>query len=341
MRAVPLLLLLALGLPTAAAHGDLEINELETLIIRDFEGHEDSFAWEGFEIWDVYAGEGHNATLGSDGVYFKVNLAGDGTARPTGGRVWTLTFTFTVGDEPFERVITHDGADVTTTFESLQWLVADGNVAQVKAWTPVADWTGKTLKDVVIVSSVDGKPRDTAPGGVHDPATGRERPVEAPSTFVFPPMGEGRIVEEVALSGPGKYLDLAVTPLGDGAFTLVVTNPLEKQGQHVMLDAKPSAGWELATSSPPHSLDGGKSATFDIRLNVTGAPGDRIEPYAIDLLTDIGGRKTLYATLGPEGVLLVDAPAGVATIPDTLRPTPLPVWLALAAVLGALPLRRK
>ena len=338
------MVLLALALlPTAAAHGDLEINELETLIIRDFEGQEDSFAWEGWDIWDVYVGEGYNDTLDSDGVYFKVNLGGDGTVRPTGGAIWSLTFTYDVGDESFEREIAHDGTDVTTTFESLQWQVADGNVFQVKGWAPVANWTGKALTNVVIVASVDGSPRDTAPGGVHDPATGTEIPVQAPSTVVFPPIGEGRIVDEVPLTGPAKYLELAVEPKGSDTFTLTVTNPLAEQGQHVMLDASPTPGWELVTASAPHSLDGGKSATFDVQLVPKGEPGTTLDPYAFGIVTDIGGHRALFAALGATGVTLVEDPAlaTASTIAGPARGVPLPAWTAVLGLAGLALLARR
>ncbi|HET6399710.1 MAG TPA: hypothetical protein VFH47_09180, partial [Candidatus Thermoplasmatota archaeon] len=202
--------------PTVSAHGDLAIHEFDTLAIRDFEGQEDSFAWEGFEIWDVYVGDGYSAAHDANGVYFKVNFAGDGTERPTGGVAWTINFRFKVGEEAFERELSHDGTTVTSDFESLEWTIADGNVLQVKAWVPVPEWSGKAVTDLVIVSSVDGEPRDTAPGGVHAPGTGTEIPVEGPGTPVFPPLGEGRIVDEVPLTGPPKYLNVSIAPQGAG-----------------------------------------------------------------------------------------------------------------------------
>lgn len=344
MRHASLALLAVLLAPAASAHGDLELNELEVLAIRDFEGQEDSFPWEGFEIWDVYVGEGYNDTLGAHGVYFKVNFAGDGTQRPTGGAAWTVTFTFTVGEETFERAFTHDGATITTSFESLQWLVADGNVLQVKAWAPVEDAVGKSVRDIVIVSSVDGSPRDTAPGGVHDPATGRETPVQAPSTVVFPPLGEGRIVDEVPLSGAAKYFDLVIEPKPNNTYTLTVTNVLETQGQHVVLDADPAPGWEIVTADAPHSLDGQKSGTYDIQLFAKGEPGTTLAPYSFDLLSDIGGRRTLHAYLDEAGQvhLTEDATlAKAATVATAPRGVPgfgvvvlLAVGVACAAVRG-------
>lgn len=329
-----LALALLLVAPVAAAHGDLEINELETLVIRDFEGGEESFPWEGFEIWDVYAGEGYNDSLGAHGVYFKVNFGGDGTLRPTSGAAWTVTFTFRVGDEAFEREFTHDGNTITTNFESFQWQVADGNVLQVKAWLPVEDWAGKNITDIRLVSSVDGSPRDTAPGGIHDPITGTEIPVQAPSTPIFPPLGEGRVVDEVPLVGPAKYIDLTIEPKGNNTFTLTVTNPLKEQGQHVMLDAGDTSGWTLTTASPPHSLEGGQSATLDIQLRPTAEPGTTLPPYQFNLVTDIGGLRSLYASFTPAGVELVEDPAlaAAATVDAPARDVPLPGWTPLVGV---------
>ena len=328
-----LVLALFLVAPVAAAHGDLEINELETLVIRDFEGGEESFPWEGFEIWDVYAGEGYNDSLRAHGVYFKVNFGGDGTLRPTGGAAWTVTFSFRVGDEAFERQFTHDGTTITTSFESFQWQVADGNVLQVKAWVPVVDWAGRSITDIQLVSSVDGAPRDTAPGGIHDPVTGAEIPVEAPSTPIFPPLGEGRIVDEVPLVGPAKYIDLAIASNGNNTFTLTVTNVLKEQGQHVMLDADDSSGWTLTTASPPHSLDGGKTATFDVQIHAAGEPGATLPPYEFNIITDIGGLRSLYASMTPGGVELVQDPtlATAASIDAPPRDTPLALWAPIVA----------
>lgn len=326
--------LLLLLVPTVAAHGDLAIHELETLAIRDFEGQEDSFAWEGFEIWDVYVGEGYNETYQMDGVYLKVNFAGDGTTRPTGGQSWTVTFRFLVGEEPFEREFTHDGSTVTTNFESLQWMVADGNVLQVKAWVPVESWAGKSVRDIVLVSSVDGEPRDTAPGGVHDPATGRETTVQAPASGVFPPLGEGRVVEEIPLTGPAKFLGVAIEPTDRGTFEIAVTNPLKEQGQHVALRATPTPEWNLTTTTWGGNLEGGTGMSLDLALRPDTPPGAPVPPLELALLTDIGGRTTFYAYLTEAGVALAQdasvARAGV--MPGDTRDAP---GLALGAIVLA------
>ena len=319
----------------ARAHGDLAVNELETLAIRDFEGQEDSFAWEGFEIWDVYVGEGYNDSYDSDGVYFKVNFAGDGTQRPTGGQAWTITFRFNVGEEAIEKQITHDGTSVTTDFESLQWMIADGNVFQVKAWVPVADWSGKSVTDLVIVSAVDGEPRDTAPGGVNAPGSGAEVPVEGPATPIFPALGEGRIVDEVVLTGPAKFLNVTLAPRESGTFDLMVANPLREQGQHVLLRPASTSGWEINTTTWSANLDGGASSTFTVRLLPNAVAGSLVEPLRLDLFSDIGGRQTFYAYLESDDVALVGDPslARAATAGTQERETPAP---ALAGLVGAM-----
>ena len=324
--------------PTTSAHGDLAINELETLAIRDFEGQEDSFVWEGFEIWDVYVGDGYNDAYGADGVYFKVNFAGDGTQRPTGSAAWTINFQFKVGEEAFERELSHDGTTVTSDFESLEWLIADGNVLQVKAWVPVPEWGGKSVRDIVIVSSVDGDPRDTAPGGVHTPATGTEIPVEGPGTPIFPPLGEGRIVDEVQLTGPAKYLDVSISPQGAGVFNITVKNPLKEQGQHVLLRGLPDLAWRMDASAAAANLEGGASAAFQVILAPTVTSGI-VEPLPVEIYTDIGGRQTYYAYLAEGEVLLVSDPAVAitATLDEASKDAPgLGLLAALACVAVAL-----
>lgn len=345
MRPTPVLAVLAaasfIAMP-AAAHGDLTIHELETLAIRDFEGQEDSFPWEGFEIWDVYVGDGYNFLQDSDGAYFKVNFAGDGTQRPLESAAWTIDISFKVGDETFERTITHDGADVTTTFEALEWAIADGNVFQIKAWTPVPDWQGKAVRDIVIVSSVDGEPRDTAPGGIHDPVTGMEIPVEAPSTVVFPPMGEGRVVEQVELTGPAKYIDVTVTPKGNGVFDFAIKNPLAEQGQHVHFREAASSAWTMAVAyAAGTELAGGAATTYTVTLQA--AANGTVEPLVLDLYTDIGGRQLHYAYLDAGEVKVTTDPVlARASRVEPAKEAPTPGLLASLLVVGlALALARR
>ena len=335
MRPCLVLVALAALAPTALAHGDLAVHELETLTIRDFEGMEDSFPWGGFEIWDVYVGEGYNESLESDGVYFKVNFAGDGSRSPAGGSAWTITFRFMVEEEAFERQLTHDGESITTTFESLQWVIADGNVLQVKAWVPVTGWAGKSLHDVVIVSSVDDEPRDTAPGGVHAPGSGAEVPVHAPGTPIFPPMGEGRLVEEVPLTGPGKLLNVTVAPTATGGFTVTVANALKEQGQHVFLRPLEAEGWNVTLAQSMTELAGGASAVFD----VTFQPAEGVvPPMRLDVVSDIGARQTLHAFMGTSGVELVADAAQVvpASLPEGTNETPMLSAGVLVATVAAL-----
>lgn len=341
---VPLLMLAWLASP-ASAHGDLEVNELEVLAIRDFEGMEDSFPWGGFEIWDVYVGEGYNESFDQNGVYFKVNLAGDGTARPPGGEsaLWTLNIRFKADAEEFERQLTHDGQTITTTFESLQWMVADGNVLQIKAWVPIENAIGKNVTDIVLVSSVDDDPRDTAPGGVHDPAAAEEVPVTGPGTGVFPPLGEGRIVEQVHLTGPAKFLNVTIEPRGNATFAITTTNVLKEQGQHVILTGDMHPSWNLTTDQWGKSLDGGASTTFLVTLRTDAPPGALIEPLPLDFLTDIGGRRTITAFLGDAGVELTPEPtlARAATLPDAERSVPIGATSVILVAMATLALLRR
>lgn len=327
-----LVVLLCLFSLPAAGHGSLVVNETETIAIRDFEGHEDSFPWEGFEIWDVYVGDGYDATLDADGVYFKVNFAGDGTVRPLGGAEWTIAFSFDVGEQSYERVITHDGVDVTTTFEALEWTVADGNVFQVKAWAPVDSWQGKSVRNIVLVSAVDGNARDTAPGGIHDPATGMEVPVEGPATPVFPAIGEGRIVDEVQLTGPEKFLIVNMTPKGDGRFEVELTNPLKEQGQHVHLRT-PDTAWGFTTTASAMELAGAAATKLELKLTPPST-GPR-EPVLLDFYTDIGGRNQLYAYMA-DGDVHITRDATQATTANNEEPATSPGLAALLMVLFVL-----
>jgi len=335
-----LLLLGFLAVPAASAHGALVLNEFDTYAISDFEGHEDSFPWEGWEIWDVYVGDGHGQEIDSHGVYFKVNLAGDGTLRPTGSSIWTIQFTWNVGEESFARHLRHDGSTVTSNFEELEWQIADGNVFQLRAWAPVAEWEGQSVSNLVLLSSVDGSARDIAPGGIFDPVTGTEIPFQAPPTPVFPAMGEGRMTETIPLTGAAKWMDVTVTPSGDGAFDLAVVNPLSAQGQHIELHYPDDSGWSLTGSLAPLILDGAGAGMFSLQLapNAEGA----IEPLRIDLVSDIGGLQTFYAYMGTDGVALTDDASMAASVPAAeAKDTPgFPVVGLLAGVAVAFAARR-
>lgn len=298
-----LLIAAALLLPTAAAHGALELNEFDTYAISDFEGQEESFPHEGFEIWDIYAGDGYFSANETHGVYFKGNFAGDGTIRPSGSAEWTLTFTFDVGGTSYERTIVHDGTDVSTDFEQLEHQVADGNVFQMHAWVPIPSWEGETISNLVVLSAVDGDPRDIAPGGIYDPATGQEVPVSAPPTPVFPAMGEGRIVEAVELTGSAKFLDVQATPTTTGA-TVTVNNTLASQGQHFMLQLKDAGNWTVEGAPHTESIDGGMSTSIDLVL--TPPATGTVEPLRLDFMTDIGGLQSWFAYVHDGEVRLVD-----------------------------------
>lgn len=124
-----------------------------------------------------------------------------------------------------------------------------------------------------------------------------------------------------------------ITSNGNNTFILTVTNVLKAQGQHVMLDADDSSGWTLSTASPPHSLDGGKTATFDVQIHAAGEPGATLPPYEFNIITDIGGLRSLYASMTPGGVELVQDPtlATAASIDTPPRDTPLPLWAPIVA----------
>lgn len=282
----------ALFLPFAQAHGALELNQFDTYAISDFEGQEDSFPWEGFEIWDIYAGDGYHMESKSHGVYFKGNFAGDGTLRPTGGSVWSLLFTFDVASNSYERTISHDGTTVTTDFEVLEHQISDGNVFQIHAWVPIQNWTGSEITNLVVLSSVDGSPRDVAPGGIFDPVLGVEVPVEVPPTPMFPEMGEGRLVESIPLTGSAKFLDVAMTPSGD-SFTFSVNNTLATQGQHFLVSLGNESAWDVGGKPNVQTLDGGAGITFTLDLQFQG--NATISPLQIDLMSDVGALQSWFA----------------------------------------------
>lgn len=321
--------------PHVTAHGALELNEFDTYAISDFEGHEDSFPWEGWEIWDIYAGDGYLSLADSHGVYFKGNFAGDGTLRPSGSQEWTLQFQFDVAGESYTRTVTHDGVDVVSNFEMLDWQIADGNVFQIHAWVPIPDWKGGAIANLVVLSAVDGAPRDVAPGGFFDPVTGTEIPFEAPPTVVFPAMGEGRIVESVTLTGAAKFLDASVME-ADGSFAFTVNNPLAAQGQHFMVEVAESA-WQVDGVPAAMSLDGGASTEFT--LDLVAPESGSIEPVRIDLKTDIGGLQSWYAYADGNGVQLTDDDAMAQAFElDVPKTTPPP---SILLVVGALLLLRR
>lgn len=297
-------------LPTVAGHGALALNQFDTYALSDFEGHEDSFPWEGFEIWDIYAGDGYSTYLESHGVYFKGNFAGDGTLRPTGGQSWDLTFSFTVGNTSYERTISHDGSTVTTDFEQLEHQLADGNVFQVHAWVPIPTWENLTIQDLVVLSAVDGSPRDIAPGGFYDPITGQEIPFSAPPTPVFPAMGEGRIVETVPLTGAAKFLDTTVVQ-SENQFTFHVNNTLAEQGQHFTVHIHNNSAWALNGNPSVESIEGGQGTTFNLQL--APANDGSIAPLQIDLRTDIGGLQSWYAYTNGEVIKMTNVAAEAQT----------------------------
>lgn len=299
------LILAALALlvaPNVSAHGALQLNEFDAYAISDFEGQEDSFPWEGFEIWDIYVGDGFNMATQSHGVYFKGNFAGDGTLRPTGSAVWTLDFSFDVGAESYERRVTHDGVEVTTDFEQFESQLADGNVFQIHAWVPISSWEGESVSNLVVLSSVDGSPRDIAPGGIFDPVTGQEIPVAAPATPVFPALGEGRLLETVPLTGAAKFLDVTVAKDGN-IFAFNVNNTLAAQGQHFLVRTPAESNWTVGGKPAAESIEGG--AGFAFNLDLSHGEG-MIEPLQIDLITDIGGRQSWYAYADDLGIHMVN-----------------------------------
>ncbi len=329
--------MLLLWTPSVAAHGALEINEFDTYAISDFEGHEDSFAWEGWEIWDVYAGDGYISALDSHGVYFKVNFAGDGTLRPTGGSTWEATISFAVNGTAYSRQVVHDGTDATADFEQWEWQIADGNVFQIHAWVPIPEWEGHAIEDLVVASSVDGQPRDSAPGGIYDPATGSEVPVEAPSTVVFPPIGEGRLVESVPLSGPSKFLDVQMEAATDNAYTFTVTNPLAAQGQHFMVHTE-GDDWVFTGVPAAQSLDGGTATEFTIQFDA--ASEGSVAPGRIDFVTDIGGLRSFQVAMSDAGpLLLIDEAQAESYTPEVVETPGFPLVLALVGL--AFAARRK
>lgn len=319
-------------LPLAQAHGALELNQFDTYAISDFEGQEDSFPWEGFEIWDIYAGDGYHMESRSHGVYFKGNFAGDGTLRPTGSESWDLTFTFDVGNASYERTISHDGTAVTTDFEGLEHQISDGNVFQVHAWVPIQNWTGAAISNLVVASSVDGSLRDVAPGGIFDPVLGVEVPVQVPPTPVFPEMGEGRIVESVPLTGGAKFLDVTVTNAGD-SFAFSVNNTLATQGQHFMVSVGNESAWTVEGNPSVQTLEGGAGMQFTIDLEYQeDVP---VAPLQIDLMSDVGALQSWYAYVD-EGVIKITSDASQASlyVPLLEEEAPsLPLLLPLVAVL--------
>jgi hypothetical protein len=334
MRLISLILAavaLMLFVPAVSAHGALALNEFDTYAISDFEGQEDSFPWEGFEIWDIYVGDGYSMVDDSPAVYFKGNFAGDGTLRPTGSSAWTLQFNFDVGNLSYERWISHNGAAVTTNFEELETQLADGNVFQVHAWVPIPAWEGQEVSNLVVLSSVDDNPRDIAPGGFFDPATGQEIPFAAPPTPVFPAMGEGRIVETVPLTGAAKFLAVEVVKEGNN-FGFTVTNALAAQGQHLMLRIAEDKNWSVAGNPGAESIEGGSEFSFD--LDITYVEGV-IEPLRIDLTTDIGGLQSWYAYADESGVHVVDDVAMASTYNAEAQSKDTPA-LPILFVLGAL-----
>lgn len=119
-------------------------------------------------------------------------------------------------------------------------------------------------------------------------------------------MGEGRIVEAVPLTGPGKFLKIAVVPLGNGTFEFNVTNPLKEQGQHVMLQPTSTAAWTVTPSEWNANLEAGKSATLRAEIKPSAAGGAMVDPIPFDLVTDIGGRQTYYAYVDAGQVTVVD-----------------------------------
>lgn len=331
MRILPMALALAImAAPGVAAHGALELNKFDTYALSDFEGHEDSFPWEGFEIWDVYVGDGYNTALASHGVYFKGNFAGDGTVRPTGGASWGLEFTFDVGGQSYTRWIAHDGAEVTTDFEQLEHQIADGNVLQIHAWVPIPEWDGHEVANLVVVSSVDGSPRDVAPGGFFDPVLGQEIPFSAPPTVIFPAMGEGRVVDTVPLTGAAKFLEVAVAG-SDGTYTFTVNNTLASQGQHFMLQVPSMGNWTINGRPNPESLEGGASSSFTLDLT----PGNGVvAPLRLDFTTDIGGRQSWFAYANAEGVQLTQDEAMAVMFEAEVPVGEESPGIAVVAVLG-------
>ncbi|HWG89859.1 MAG TPA: hypothetical protein VNZ52_03325 [Candidatus Thermoplasmatota archaeon] len=340
------LALLLLGVPSVLAHGTLEAREVETLLLVD-EADDSFYTTGGYDLYEVYIGEAHlrEAGMGAagDGFYFRTILFGNFAERPPGTNEYRVEFNFAGPDGPMMRyLLTKDGKTFETDFDHLMVTVEDNQVEVNRAFVALqnASLTRQmALRDFRVTSLVDGEVRDRAPGGIYVPRTGGQVEVPMPS--------EVR-ADSYTLVGPTKYVAAAAARSPAGNYTLTITSLLKEGEQHVSLATANVTDYTFVLPAEAGGvLKAGGTMTIPFTLEPMDRNGDgALEPFQLDVLSDIGGRVGFVvslqngtAALLPEGAVAVAQPWS----PETPLQAPLPglVAVTLAAVGAAFLLRRR
>lgn len=311
MRLPAFLLALAI-IPLASAHGTVEANELEVLLLAD-EETDVVYATGGYDIAQVFLGEAHDPAVASgaagDGVYFRLVLAG-GPGQAPGAGASTIVFTFDADGAETSRSLVIDGDTLGGDFDRILANVTEDGVEVQRAFSSYASLgvaPGAKLSGFRVESYQGDRLVDTAPGGYY------AGPAELPGGTE---VGEA----EVTLAGTGRYMDVTAAPKGDGVFEVIATSLLQKGSQHLEL----LAGTAVVEGPASVSVPPKGRATFVVRAS---------EGDAFEVTSDVGGRESFRVA---DGALLAEDDRVVAR---AARSGPVDVpGPALGLVLGVLAL---
>lgn len=314
------------SLPSVAAHSVEQPLPVETHLLQD-EGRDEFYWYDGYDLWTLFVREAHVIGNGSSGLVFRFTLYG-GFGPVNASDALHVDIRLETPDGPRTlRLTTQD--DETWTGDAL---ILDKNVTEGEPpWTGVTTELqafvtydrldvspGDTLSGFRMASFADDDIRDVAPGGIFVPnSQGMLRiPSDNSSVGEAAYMASQRVADEMTLTGPVGYLDRSVRVDGWN-LTIDVANPFQEQGQHVIVQSRPTPGWEASVQGRAAKvLEPGGNATFEMTARPTP---EASEPLGIVLRTDVGGREVLY--LGAEEGRIVPAEGPDATV-DAPEPAP-------------------
>lgn len=290
---VALLLLLALLAPAATAHTSPAILDVEEQVLLD-EADDAYYVTDGYDLFDLYVREAYWSAFDQEGLVFRIGLYGGfgpaGGAGPAAVSHLHIDLELAAGgDEHTYRFTTPDDAQWSGDAPVLHHEVEPdlgGVSGQLLVFVPYAELgvaPGDTVSDIRLASYADERVVDEAPGGMN--------PVGGPQA----PVGDSvRFIEEYPLRGPVGYTwtDASVA---DADVHFDVGNNITTSDQHLFLE--PGDGWQVEPVTPwAAEVEAEEDVRFTLRVLEAGD-----DPLRVDVVTDTGGRETLYLAQAGDG----------------------------------------